>query len=568
MANHLKMAIIHAISALLRRGWSHRRIALELGINRETVSRYARLAASNPAKAPPGSGPPLPPDSDPGGDSKPAKAPPGSTGLSGPPAGAIARRPPRQASACEGLRDIIQAKLNLGLSAQRIHQDLVAEHGFQARYHSVRRFVKRLNPSRPLPFRRMECDPGQEAQIDFGAGAPIIRPDGRRKRTHVFRIVLSHSRKAYSQVVYRQTTDNFIQAIEDAFWYFGGVPRTLVIDNLKAAVTKADWFDPELNPKLRAFAEHYDTVILPAKPYTPRHKGKIERNIGYVKENGLKGRTFSSLEEQNRHLHEWEASVADTRIHGTTRRQVGRVFSEVERPTLRPLPQARFPDFREARRKTHRDGHVELQKAYYSVPPEYTGRELWVRWDGRIVRIFNGRMEQIAVHVRHEPGRFSTHAQHIPGEKISGVERGAAWLLNKAGLIGSETQQWAEAMVQERGIQGIRVLQGLLALAHKHPCDLIETACRIAHSHGAYRLQALRELIRHQADKQERFAFADEHPIIRSLSEYEALVRESFVAESHDPGEAPLAVPGDTGSAGFPRPLPWASFPSTEGDET
>src|SRR5439155_25794968 len=142
---------------------------------------------------------------------------------------------------------------------------------------------------------------------------------GKRRRSHVFRMVLSHSRKAYSEVVARQTTDDFLSCLENAFQHFGGVPRTVVIDNLKAAVSKADWFDPELNPKMQAFCQHYGTVMLPTKPYTPRHKGKVERGIDYVQENALKGRSFPSLEEENCFLFDWEPSVADTRNHGTTR---------------------------------------------------------------------------------------------------------------------------------------------------------------------------------------------------------------------------------------------------------
>ncbi|MBK8916217.1 MAG: IS21 family transposase [Phycisphaerales bacterium] len=157
---------------------------------------------------------------------------------------------------------------------------------------------------------------------------------GRRRyrRPHVLRVVLSHSRRGTAKSSSRQTTDNFIRCLENAFQHFGGVPRMLVIDNLKAAVTKADWFDPELNPKLQAFAEHCGTVIVPTRPYTPRHEGKVERGVDYVQENALKGRTFDSLADQNRYLAEWEAAVADTRIHGTTRQQVGRVFEQIERP--------------------------------------------------------------------------------------------------------------------------------------------------------------------------------------------------------------------------------------------
>jgi transposase len=212
--------------------------------------------------------------------------------------------------------------------------------------------------------------------VDFGRGAPVITPDGRRKRPHLFRIVLSCSRKAYSEVVPRQTTVQFLRCIENAFCHLGGVPKTLVIDNLRAAVTKADWYDPELNPRIQAIAEHYGTVILPTRPYTPRHKGNVERSVGYAQSNALKGRTFQSLAEQNRFLQQWESTIADTRIHGTTRKQVGRLFNELEKPALLPLPPQRFPSFQEARRIVNRDGHVEVARAYYSAPPEFVGRSV------------------------------------------------------------------------------------------------------------------------------------------------------------------------------------------------
>lgn len=536
MANRLKMAVTGSIYTLLERGYSQRSIARTLGIDRETVRRYAELARqvskpagappgsedvdptihSNPTGAPPGSGP-----SEHGSISNPATAPPGSVGISG----------PVQPSACEPYREVILAKLEQGLSAIRIWQDLAGD-GFKAKYHSVRRYVQKLNRASPLPFRRMECAPGAEAQVDFGQGAPVVQADGKRKRPHAFRIVLSHSRKAYSEVVWRQSTEEFIRALENAFWHFGGVPQTLVIDNLKAAVIKADWYDPDLNPKLRDFARHYGTVILPTKPRTPRHKGKVEGGVKYVQSNALKGRTFESLADQNRHLLEWERSVADTRIHGTTQKQVGKCFEEVERPALLPLPAARFPSFQEGKRIVNRDGHVEVAKAYYSVPPEHLGRTVWARWESRIVRIFDEHMRQIAEHVRQEPGQFGTNDQHVSARKISGIERGAAWMLNKVSSIGPKSSQWGEAMLARRGIEGVRVLQGLLSMTHCHAADSIEKACEIAHSHAAYRLRDVRKVIGRQASTQEQFEFAEEHEIIRSLSEYEALVHSAFTQES------------------------------------
>jgi transposase len=434
----------------------------------------------------------------------------------------------RRRSDCESWRVVIEEQVALGLSAKRIHQDLVSEHQATVRYDSVRRFIQRLGRATPLPMRRLECAAGEEVQVDFGTGAPLVLPDGKKRKTSVFRMVLSHSRKAYSESVFQQTTDEFLRCLENAFWFFGGVTKTVVIDNLRAAVAHPDWFDPELVPKLRVFAEHYGTVILPTKPYMPRHKGKVERGIGYVKGNALKGRTFGSLEEQNQFLSDWEANTADTRIHGTTKRQVGKVFVEVEQPALRPLPRERFAMFQEAQRIVSRDGHVEVAKSYYSVPPEYLGHKVWARWDTRLVRVFNQRFEQIAMHARHDPGRFSTQAKHIAPEKISRLEDGASKLLADVSLIGPHTEKWSEAMVLARGIEGTRVLLGLRSLTKKHSCELLEKACEIALSHGEFRLRIVRKLLDRQAEKQLPLPWLDEHPLIRPLSDYGRVVRDAW----------------------------------------
>lgn len=542
MSNHLEMAMIHAIVQLREQGWSARRIARELGINRETVGRHMAAACVKPAT--PAANPP--PGSAALGEgletSKPATAlpnpPPGAAAV---PA-AAASVPTGPPSVCAPYRALILEKLEQGLSGQRIYQDLGAG-GTGPSYDSVKRFLRHLRKTTPVPFRRMEVPPGQEMQVDFGTGAPVTGADGRRRRTYVFRLVLSYSRKAYSEVVYRQTTEDFIACLENAFQHFGGVTRTVVIDNLRAAVKQPDWYDPELTPRLEAFCAHYGIVILPTKAYTPRHKGKVERGVAYVQDNALKGRRFADLAAQNQYLREWEKGVADTRIHGTTRQHVGQIFEQVERPALLPLPAERFPFFHEELRTVHRDGHVAVAQAYYSVPPEYMGRPVWVRWDAHLVKIFNHRREPLAVHVRQEPGRFATAAAHVPQRKTSAVEKGASWLLEQTSRLGPQVGQWAEQMLATRGIPGVRVLVGLLALAKRHaPADL-DRACQIAASHQTYRLRGLRELLQESPGEvglQTAMEFIQTHPLIRSLGEYDALVHDAFCrSETSAPGERP-----------------------------
>lgn len=233
----------------------------------------------------------------------------------------------------------------------------------------------------------------------------------------------------------------------------------------------------------------------------------------------------------------WEAGVADQRIHGTTRRQVAEHFAAVERAALQPLPRDRFPCFHEGRRTVNRDGHIEVAKAYYSVPPEYLGRRLWVRWDGRLVRIYTLQMQPITTHVQREPGRFSTQQAHLAAEKISVVERGASYLLARVRRLGVAVTRWAEAMVALRGVEAVRVLQGLWSLSQRYTSQELAHACAVAHAHGAYRLRILRTLLQRgerQATQQTTFAFMDEHPLIRPLAEYEQFVHDAFQHPKED----------------------------------
>ena len=494
--NELNVSLQHSIATLTAKGWSGRKIARALGVDRETVRRYRPALDSKPAIPPIGSA----------GDSTPKPAIV--------PAGSKAGRTSQCAPCCA----IIEAAVLAGLSAQRIYQDLVADHGFSGGYDSVKRFVRRLSRQTELPFRRMECAPGQELQVDFGLGAWVIE-EGKRRRPHLLRAVLSHSRKGYSEAVWRQTSESFLRCLENAFRHFGGVPATVVIDNLKAGVLQADWYDPELNPKLEEFARYYGTVILPTKPVMPRHKGKVESGVKYAQNNAVKGRTFASLSAQNTHLADWEKNVADTRIHGTIRRQVGKVFEEVERRALQPLPAGLFPVFEEAMRMVHRDGYVEFKRAYYSAPPEYVGRQVWVRQETRLLRLYNPRREQIALHALAEPGKFTTDPAHLHSRKRNIIERGADYLLDRCRTIGPLTGTWAQAMHQNRGPQSLRVMQGLLALAEKHPAAQLEIAARVATHHGTWRLRDLKRLLTLPGNVVQ-MDFLETHPLIRSLEAY------------------------------------------------
>lgn len=501
MSNVLKVSEQETIRGLYERGWSQRRIAAELGLNRRTVSRYAAKCARQVT---------------PGSEAKCTGEVTAGSGQveTGNPAGGR-----RAKSRCEELSAEISGKLEQGLSAQRIYQDLVSGHGFGASYQSVKRFVARLKAKEPKRVWRIESQPGEEAQVDFGLGAMIEDREGRRRRSWVLRVVLGYSRKGYSEAVMRQDTESFLRCLENAFRHFGGAPAVLNLDNLKAGVIQADWYDPAINPKLEDFCRHYGVSVMPCRPATPQHKGKVERGVGYVRNNALKGHRFESLGAENRHLAHWESHVADTRIHGTTCKQVAALF-EQERAHLLPLPDSLFPCYQEAQRTVGRDSFVEVAKAFYEAPPEYIGSQVWVRWDSRVVRIINQRREQVQMHLRLEPGKFS-RTLGCGGMSRPVLESCRYWV-ERVGMLGSSCQRWAQAAVDGRGPEALRSLMGLWGLRKAHAPAALNQACESAMSAGTRRLKDIKRLLASPGEQQ--MSFQETHPLIRDLSVYSEFI--------------------------------------------
>jgi len=518
MANQLTVQEQEAIKTLAKQGWKIRRIAKELGISRNTVRQYVRTLG--PATTPDAlveavweSGE-RPVQTDPPFDPRDGQIDPLST------AGKTGRK-----SLCADHEAVLRAKVQTGLTAQRIFQDLQTEVAFAGSYQSVKRYVGKLRQADPQLVCRLEVQPGEEVQVDFGAGPRWVGADGKQTKTWIFRVVLSHSRKGYTEAVLRQNTETFLRCLENGFRHLGGVSLTVNLDNLKAAVLNFDWADPQLNPKLREFARHYATTILPCVPRTPEHKGKVESNIRYVRENALAGRVFTSLAELNQHLFHWEKNVADVRIHGTTKRQVAEVF-QAEQSFLKPLPASLFPCFEEGRRTVHRDGHVEVAKAFYDVPVEYLRRAVWVRYDSRQVRIFaeqkDSSLKLIQTHRRLEPGQF-TNPRGLGGG-YGPVQAQLQYWLKRAQQLGSSCAQWAQELAHQRGIGGIRSLMGLVSLVDRHSLAAVNRACAKASAQGTWRLRDVSALIQ-SPESPSQLTFEEHHPLIRNLSEYGLFIR-------------------------------------------
>lgn len=474
MANYLKMDRKQQVYGLLQLGWSYRRIEKETGVRRETVSRYHRVWLSKAAKVPTGSG------------EEPVSL---EANAFVPQAGLSEGR-----STAHPYRDFIEAGLEKGLSCQRIWQDLVEEYGYCGSYDSVKRYTKRIKRSRPELSDVMHAAPGEEAQVDFFSGPLTLDPaTGRYFRPWVFRMVLSHSRHTCEEAVRAQDLSSFIRCHENAFRFFGGVPRVVRLDNLRAGVARACLYDPDVNPVHQAFASRYGFCPLPCFPGRPEEKGKVERAGGYLKNNALKGRRFDSLSDLNEHLRRWNRQVASLRIHGTTRRQVMAHFLEVEKEALLPLPAAAFEHFTYGRRTVHFDGHIRVGNAFYSVPHRLLREEVEVRYTDRILKVYH-RGELQAVHAIARAGTFSTQREHRPAEKPAQAEGYERHLLSRAERVGEGAHAWALGAVAARGPRSYRLLQGMLALTRRYPRESVDWACRVAHENASYHRRILKRL--------------------------------------------------------------------------
>jgi transposase len=504
------------VLALLELGWSYRRIEAETGVRRETVSRYDVARQGNAAKTFPGSdAAPAAETLDPGS----AEAANAATAFPGSPPNAAKPFPgsaPRARFAAAPYRSTILEKLAEGLTVQRVWQDLGDEFGYGGSYESVKRYVRTVAPTRRA-VGVFHCAPGAEGQVDFFRGAPTLDAQtGEWRRPWVFRLTLGHSRHGYEEAVWDQTLETFLRLHERAFRDLGGVPAVIRHDNLKAAVVRACFFDPDSNDVYLAFATHWGFTPLPTQPRNPKENGKQERSGGYVKSNALQGRRFDSLAEQNAFLRHWNQTVARLRIHGTTRRQVWTHFVEAERGALQPLASDAFPFFLSGERTVHTDGHVEVGSAFYPAPLALLGQQVRVRWDTHLVRIFHAET-LVAVHARVAPGVFAPR----PGEAEASTRQQAYVdrLVGRCRRVGSALEEWAEAALAARGVRAIRLIQGVLGLTRQHPRERVLAAVTEAHARQHFRYHTIRQLVERTPPRPApTLATAD--PAIRPMTQY------------------------------------------------
>jgi len=380
--------------------------------------------------------------------------------------------------------------LEENLSGVRIHEKM-QEEGVKVGYSTVKDYICQIK-KRDNVFIRMHTLPGEEAQVDFGyLGYTLYQ--GKKRKTWVFNMRLSYSRLDYYEVVYDQRVETFIQCHINAFNYFGGIPQYVKIDNLKAAILQANFYEPIYQELYKNFASCYGFHPLPCRVRRPNDKGKVESGIKYVKHNFFLGRKFRNEQELKERLNGWCNKVND-RIHGTTRKVPREVFEKEEKARLILLPKEEFKLASVGTRKVYHDCHIYVDYNYYSVPFEYVGRQVEIELTRNLLKVYS-QGKEIAVHPRLSgEGKFRTNNSHYPAYKRYSDTEYQEKYQAKMAHLGTYTEQLFFLVIKEHPRDWGRTVQGILSLGKTYPDEVIEAACRRALSFGVIRYSVIKNI--------------------------------------------------------------------------
>jgi transposase len=432
--------------------------------------------------------------------------------------------PPQNVSSVEGYRDVVTQLVKEGTEAAAIWQRL-KERGYGGSYSSVLRFVRKLAPREPDVTLRVECKPGEEAQVDFGYAGRMIDPwTGEFRKTWAFVMTLSWSRHQYVEFVFDQRVETWLELHRHAFEFLGGVPERVVIDNLKAAIVRASWDNPEVQQAYRECAEHFGFLIRPCRRATPRHKGKVEQGgVHYVKRNFLGGRRPTPISWANQEVRVWCNTTAGQRIHGTTKERPLVRFQETEQARLKPLPETAYDLAIWKVIKLHRDCHIVFDKAYYSAPFRLVGQQLRVRGGTRRVRIYTLDYQLVATHPRAaRPGERQTDPLHLPRHKVAGLIMDRASCLALASDIGPATHQVVAALLADPVVDRLPTVGRLLRLRERFGGQRLEAACARAVRFDDLNYMTVKHILINGLDSEPLVAGPDTppaHTFVRSAAE-------------------------------------------------
>lgn len=379
-----------------------------------------------------------------------------------------------------GHHDQIQEWLDSGLTAVKVGE-LLARMGVVVPQRTLHRYAKEVcghGRGREATVRVADGKPGDECQVDFGyLGLVYDSVTGRQRRCHALIFCACYSRHCFVFLTFSQTTEAVISGFEAAWGFFGGVFRTVIPDNLKAVVVEADSTEPRFNQAFVEYAQARGFVIDPARVRRPQDKPRVERTVPFVRNSFFAGETFPNLRDAQRRAEEWCRERAGRRIHRATQSRPAEVFALEEAPWLLPAPPEPYDLPLYATAKVHRDHHIEVGKALYSVPGDLIGEKVEVRADRLLVKIFS-RGHPVKIHSRVEPGHRSTDPADLPAEKTAYAMRDLDHLRRLATSHGEAIGAYA-AILLDHPLPWTRMRQvyALLGLVRKWGPERVEAAC-------------------------------------------------------------------------------------------
>jgi len=408
-----------------------------------------------------------------------------------------------QPSLVEPYADEVTGWWKNGIQGTTIHAALVRKYGFQGSYSSVRRFLSQLKADHPQVTTILDFEPGQAAQVDFGKGPTIIDVyTGEILSTWFFVMTLAYSRHQYAEFVTDQTVATWLGCHRRALEFFGGVPRQLIIDNAKCAITKACFHDPAVQRSYAEYAEGYGFLISACPPGDAKKKGRVESGVKFIKRSFLPLREFRTLADANRQLQQWILGEAGNRIHGTTRQPPLTLFAENERHLLQPLPHRPPESAQWAQVKLHGDCHARFANCLYSAPFRLSGKTLWLKATDTTVWIFHD-YKLVACHRRlTQPGARSTLDDHLPPNALAYKMRDPQWCLKQARLVGPACTELIETLFADRVLDNLRAAQGIVRLADKYGPERLEAACRRALFFDNPRYRTVKSILNKGLDQQ------------------------------------------------------------------
>jgi len=357
------------------------------------------------------------------------------------------------------------------------------------------------------PRMRQVHKAGEKLFVDYaGQTVPVVdRATGQLREAQIFVATLGASSYTYAEATWGQTVPDWIGSHVRAFAHFGGVPELVIPDNLKAGVTAACYYDPDLNPTYQELARHYGTAILPARVRKPRDKGKVENGVQQVERwvlAPIRNRTFFSLSDLNAAMRDQLQALNHRPAQGlpASRREL---FDTLEKPALRPLPAQPYELALWKKARVHIDYHVQVEHHFYSVPCRLVRQEVEVRLTASTLEIFY-QGERVASHARScRRYGYTTLPEHMPAGHRAYAERDGDRLLRRASEIGAATEELSRQIMAARPHpeQGYRACLGILRLGQVHGPERLERACRRALRTGALSYRSLQAILKHRLEE-------------------------------------------------------------------